>query len=90
MTAAAITVAMVASLAPPPAYDFDPPFAHYVADAPAHTLERLCPSPKGQTLGCAFPELGLVYVLEGLRPEVRDLIVRHELAHLNGWSKHHD
>lgn len=81
-----ITLAMVASLVPPAQYDHAPSMPYHVRDMPAAKMERLCPSPDGVTLGCSAPELGIVWVLDGLRPEVRRVIVRHELAHINGWS----
>ena len=37
-------------------------------------------------LGCSLPELGLVYVAKGMRPEVANIILRHEKAHINGWK----
>jgi hypothetical protein len=89
----AITIAMVANLAPPPRYDHAPRVPYHITYLPQGKLQKVCAREvrraSDMVLGCTLTELGLVYVAQGLSPEVRDLIVRHELAHINGWPHRH-
>lgn len=90
MLIAAVTVALVANLAPPARYDYEPRSAYHVSYLKQDKLQRICSSEAtgagDMVLGCSLPELGLVYVAKGMRPEVADIILRHEKAHINGWK----
>lgn len=83
-----ITLAMVMSLAPPVQYDYEPVVPYHISYTSQQRVEELCPSPGAfnLSLGCTLPRLGLIYVAKGLNPRVRDFIVRHEKAHINGWK----
>ena len=93
MLVAAITVALVASLAPPPRYDYEPSVPYHVSYLPQERIQRICAKETaaraGVTLGCSLPELGLIYVTEGMQPGVQSVILRHEKAHINGWPSSH-
>lgn len=84
---------MVASLAPPPRYDHEPRVAYHISYVSQPKLQRICRGEvqrKGDlVLGCSLSELGLIYIADGLSPDVRRLIVRHEKAHINGWPHTH-
>jgi hypothetical protein len=90
----AITIAMVANLAPPPRYDYEPRTPYHVTYLPQAKLQKVCASEvssrRDTVLGCSLSELGLIYVAQGLAPDVRSLIVRHEKAHINGWPHRHE
>ena len=90
MLVAAVTVALVASLAPPPRYDHEPRVPYHVSYVAQAKLQKICvgqaTGADDMVLGCSLPELGLVYVAQGMRPEVADIILRHEKAHINGWK----
>ncbi len=89
----AITLAMVVNLAPPPRYDFEPRVPYHISYVPQAKLQKICSREVTRSgdsvLGCALSELGFIYVAQGLSPDVRDVIVRHEKAHLNGWPHRH-
>ncbi len=90
MMVAAITVALVANLAPPARYDYEPRVPYHISYLPQQKIQRICASEiaakADMALGCSLPELGLIYMTKGMRPEVRDIILRHEKAHINGWA----
>lgn len=90
MLVAAVTVALVASLAPPTRYDHEPRVPYHVSYMAQAKLQKICvgqaTGANDMVLGCSLPELGLVYVAKGMRPEVADIILRHEKAHINGWK----
>lgn len=93
MLVASITFALVAHLAPPARYDHEPRTPYVVTELAQSKIQRVCRSEThgagDQVLGCSLPELGLIYVVKGMKPDVRQLIVRHEKAHLNGWVHGH-
>ncbi len=84
---------MVANLAPPPRYDYEPRVAYHITYLSQGKLQKICRGEvqrKGDTvLGCSLSDLGLIYVADGLSPDVRKMIVRHEKAHINGWPHDH-
>lgn len=89
----AVTFAMVASLAPPQRYDYEPPVSYRVSYVSQAKVQKICAREAhgagDLVLGCSFADLGLVYVAKGLSPKVQDVILRHEKAHLNGWKHSH-
>ena len=81
-----ITLAMVAHLAPPAAYDFEPARFDIIYIEP-DMAQVFCDREPGDriALGCAFTDSGNIYLRTGLSPEVEAIVLRHEKAHLNGW-----
>lgn len=93
MMLAAITVALVANLAPPARYDHEPRAAYHVSYMPQEKLQRICAgevhTQGDMVLGCSMPDVGLIFMAKGLKADVADVILRHEKAHLNGWPHSH-
>ena len=84
-----VLVAGLQSLLPPARYDHEPTRHYFVREVSQARIDALC---RGEVeaagrsaLGCAVPGIGAIYILEGLSPETRAVILRHEKAHINGW-----
>lgn len=88
MTAADLTVAMALAVMPPAAYDYPPQQPYLVRTVAEQKIESICGKhpTNGFVAACAWPELGIIFITEGLDPKVQELILRHERAHLNGWK----
>lgn len=85
MSWAAIFFLVVDAL-PPARFDFEPPVWRLERAAP-YDMGRVCdmPDPKFRLMGCTNgPELRVV-IRSDLEGAVYDVVLRHELAHLNGW-----
>jgi hypothetical protein len=84
-----IGLALVLDLVPPPEYDYIPPRPHVIHEVREGTIRRHCGLPIADesiiVFGCADWVTGDVWILEGMTPEVRAIVIRHEFAHLNGW-----
>ena len=88
----AITFAMIAGLAPPARYDFEPAVPYHVTYLQQESVQKICAddAKRGDlVLGCSLTSLGLIYIAKGLSPQVRAVILRHEKAHINGWPHHY-
>lgn len=87
----AITFAMIADLAPPARYDFEPAVPYHITYLQQERVQKICAddAKRGDlVLGCSLPSVGLIYIVKGLSPQVRGVILRHEKAHINGWPHH--
>ena len=82
-----ITLAMVAHLAPPAAFDHEPTRPYEVLRLDAAMAQAFCDREPGEKLmlGCSFEKSRTIYIRGGLAPEVEAIVLRHEKAHLNGW-----
>lgn len=54
-------------------------------------MNRRCYGTSLQIVGCAFLGDGhcTILILDGVVPKVRDILLRHEIGHCNGWPRDH-
>lgn len=85
--ASEITLAMLVYLVPPPQYDpyIHTPKYHLVIELPTlQAVQEKCNMPV-TIVACTVGRM-IVYYPKGLKPEVKKAVLRHELAHVNGWD----
>lgn len=85
MIPAIVTLQMIAGLLMPPAvYDHYPNKPFKVIEVESRIVAALCPK-ADLALACAFVGSRRVFVRDDLETAVRERVLRHEYAHLNGW-----
>jgi hypothetical protein len=90
MIASLAIAASLASFMPPAQFDYEPRQAYTVTEFSAPMLKIVCRS--GQYAGgrvpyaCTYRSLNAIFILNTLTGANRDIILRHEKAHLNGWN----
>jgi hypothetical protein len=67
---------------PPSEYDYEPHEFYTIASVSSELDKTVC---RSNYWGCAIPRRRLVVINKALVGEWRDIILRHEKAHLNGW-----
>jgi hypothetical protein len=66
----------------PAEYDYEPKKPYRIATLPAREQERACGGIKN---ACAIPGKRVIVISDAMKGIVRELLLRHEKAHLNGW-----
>lgn len=77
---------------PPMRYWHEPTQPYTMQFVDDDTLQRTCGNNSAfalRVLGCAMVETGEIYILDDLPPLVKRCVIKHEKAHLNGWSHFH-
>jgi hypothetical protein len=72
-------------LMPPERFDHYPTEPFRLTEVDARTIRAFCPKAH-MSLGCAFMNTRRILIRNDLSPGARDLVLRHEYAHLNGWT----
>lgn len=84
-----LTLMAALAFLPPLEYDVAPAKPYAVWELSRPDLTIVCgyeDRPDMHVWGCADIYTNEVFILESLDQPVRDIIIRHELAHLNGWD----
>jgi hypothetical protein len=74
--------------APPPQYDYEPS-RPYKIRVDSQLVDIFCGRPGGkEILGCLLDDgkAPIIFIREGLSPELEREVRRHELGHINGWE----
>lgn len=85
-----ITAAYVAAglLMPPQQYVHEPAIDYRIVYVSPAKLAQNCPQEPGYTvLGCYYAWYDhTIFLRNDMTPEAARLVLRHELAHVNGWK----
>lgn len=80
-----ITLDMVQQLEPPAIYNYEPrTYELREFHEPDMMMKVFCKREGKIVLGCTISHI--IYIRDDLSPEVYDVILRHEKAHINGWK----
>jgi hypothetical protein len=67
---------------PPVQYDYEPKEPYQIVTVSTDTVKMAC---RMDSLSCAKPFRHQIIISKDVTGEFREILLRHEKAHLNGW-----